>query len=652
MGEELYAAVIARGRLAVPCRVYAPVGAHEDLLPYLVRRLLENGANTSFVNRIVDETRAGRGRSSRIRSRTVDAPRRRPRTRASRCRATCIGPSGATRAASTSPTAPRSRELAGAHAARVAPAAGSRRPSSSGEELDGASQRGAQSRRPPPRSSARVATADAGAGRARRVAARGARAAGLGRTPAREARAAMLERAADLFEANLPEFIALCVREAGKTVPDAIAEVREAVDFLRYYAARARADFGAPQRLPGPTGETQRAVAARPRRVRLHQPVELPARDLHRPGRRGAGRRQRRDRQARRADAADRGAGGAAAARRPACPADVLHFLPGDGAQVGARAGRATRASPASPSPARPRRRALINRALAARDGADPRADRRDRRPERDDRRHLRAARAGGARRRARRPSTAPASAARRCACCSCRRTSRRRVLRAARGRMDELVVGDPALLATDVGPVIDAEAARRAGAARGRASCAARAGRTACRLDAATRAAPSSRRSRCEIDVARRARARGVRPGPARGALPRARPRRGGRRDQRHRLRPHARHPQPHRRHGARASRRACGVGNVYVNRNRSARSSACSRSAARACRAPARRPAARTTCSASPPSARSRSTPPRPAATRRCWRWSRGGRTWDSASSTSSRSASARRVRTPWDR
>ena len=56
MGDDLYAEVIGKDHLNVPCRVYAPVGSHEDLLPYLVRRLLENGANSSFVNRITDET--------------------------------------------------------------------------------------------------------------------------------------------------------------------------------------------------------------------------------------------------------------------------------------------------------------------------------------------------------------------------------------------------------------------------------------------------------------------------------------------------------------------------------------------------------------------------------------------------------------------
>src|SRR3546814_4726172 len=68
-------------------------------------------------------------------------------------------------------------------------------------------------------------------------------------------RAACLERAADLMIEQMPRLIAFCQREAGKALSDGIAEVREAVDFLRYYAARGRADFGAPLPLPGPTGE-------------------------------------------------------------------------------------------------------------------------------------------------------------------------------------------------------------------------------------------------------------------------------------------------------------------------------------------------------------------------------------------------------------
>ncbi|MBV9015764.1 MAG: L-glutamate gamma-semialdehyde dehydrogenase, partial [Alphaproteobacteria bacterium] len=73
-------------------------------------------------------------------------------------------------------------------------------------------------------------------------------------TPAEE-RAAILDKAADLYEENRAALMALIIREGGRTIPAALSEVREAVDFLRYYAARARADFSRPQRLPGPTGE-------------------------------------------------------------------------------------------------------------------------------------------------------------------------------------------------------------------------------------------------------------------------------------------------------------------------------------------------------------------------------------------------------------
>ena len=79
---------------------------------------------------------------------------------------------------------------------------------------------------------------------------------------------------------RMPQYLALCTKEAGKTLPDGVAEVREAVDFLRYYAAPGAQAVRQPEALPGPTGESNDAAAARPRRVRLHQPVELPAGDL------------------------------------------------------------------------------------------------------------------------------------------------------------------------------------------------------------------------------------------------------------------------------------------------------------------------------------------------------------------------------------
>ena len=141
----------------------------------------------------------------------------------------------------------------------------------------------------------------------------------------------ILERAADVHRARRATSSSrCCAREAGKTRADAIAEVREAADFCRYYAREARAPFrrpaGAARR---PTGEANTLCAARPRRVRLHPPVEFPAGDLHRPGRRGARRRQRGRREARRADAAHRArAPCELPASRPACPATCSRCCP------------------------------------------------------------------------------------------------------------------------------------------------------------------------------------------------------------------------------------------------------------------------------------------------------------------------------------
>ena len=113
MGEPLYEEVVGRDKLNRPCRVYAPVGSHETLLAYLVRRLLENGANTSFVNRIADasvaDRRARRRSGRRPRARSSRSARR---TTRSRRRATSMRRIAPTRAGSISPTRtprPRSR---------------------------------------------------------------------------------------------------------------------------------------------------------------------------------------------------------------------------------------------------------------------------------------------------------------------------------------------------------------------------------------------------------------------------------------------------------------------------------------------------------------------------------------------------------------
>ncbi len=246
MGEPLYEQVVGKvadGKLNRPCRVYAPVGTHETLLAYLVRRLLENGANTSFVNRIADH-------SISIQELVAD-----PVSQIERM-ATQEGGFGLPH-----PRIPLPRKLYGAE-----------RANSSGIDM-------ANEHRLASLSSALLATAHTDWKAAPMLgcpASEGTAAAALNPSDLRDVvghvqeanlqdvdnaiqcalsagpiwqatppaeRAAILERAADLMEAEIQPLMGLLVREAGKTYLNAIAEVREAVDFLRYYAVQARNDF-------------------------------------------------------------------------------------------------------------------------------------------------------------------------------------------------------------------------------------------------------------------------------------------------------------------------------------------------------------------------------------------------------------------------
>ena len=241
MGEALHA--IVKETEGTRCRIYAPVGAHRDLLAYLVRRLLENGANSSFVNQIVDETIPA---SEIARDPVAEVARHGgaianpaitpPRDLFAPDRVNSIG-YRVNEPASILPLLAARADWAEAtwHAAPMVAGAAAHR----------AQGRVAFS----PADAARVVGDVVEAGPGDVTAAIDAAQDGFLDWSARpvRARADALRRAADLYEANIAELTALATREAGKTVLDGIAEVREAVDFLRYYAGEAeRLDREAP----------------------------------------------------------------------------------------------------------------------------------------------------------------------------------------------------------------------------------------------------------------------------------------------------------------------------------------------------------------------------------------------------------------------
>jgi RHH-type proline utilization regulon transcriptional repressor/proline dehydrogenase/delta 1-pyrroline-5-carboxylate dehydrogenase len=249
MGEELYDELTKLeqgiGERRTPVRVYAPVGSHKELLAYLVRRLLENGANSSFVNRIADE-QVSLDELVRDPVAELDSvePKRNPKI---------ILP----------------RDLFGAQRRNSAGVDLSdplvREPLL--ERLKGLEARSWTARPGLGKGVARLivspqdhritvgTTFEPTAAEVDRMV-RAAHAAQVGWDAlGGEARTKLLERAADLYDAHAEEFFSLCIREAGKTLLDAVLEVREAVDFLRFYASEARRQFTRPLPLPGPTGE-------------------------------------------------------------------------------------------------------------------------------------------------------------------------------------------------------------------------------------------------------------------------------------------------------------------------------------------------------------------------------------------------------------
>ncbi|MCP4616866.1 MAG: bifunctional proline dehydrogenase/L-glutamate gamma-semialdehyde dehydrogenase PutA [Bradyrhizobium sp.] len=220
MGEALYAQ-LSEDRPELAYRTYAPVGSHRDLLAYLVRRLLENGANSSFVAQAADNAVP------------IDTLLRRPAdiigTANHACHADIPLPADLYQ-----PFRKNSRGIEFGERAAL------------GKLVAGIAAERAPSKA--------VAMATAAQAEAAVHAAR----AGFRKwsDTAAAQRAGTLERAAALLDQRKAQFIVLLQLEGGKTLDDCISEVREAIDFCRYYAAQGRKLFGSPEEMPGPTGES------------------------------------------------------------------------------------------------------------------------------------------------------------------------------------------------------------------------------------------------------------------------------------------------------------------------------------------------------------------------------------------------------------
>jgi len=247
MGLALHDRVLGDG---LACRTYGPVGGHADLLPYLVRRLLENGANTSFVNRIADAAipaaRLAADPVEALAALAVKPDRRIP-----------LPPK------LFGPTRLNARGWNLTDPLEVASLAGALKAAATKNYVapiqlgDGERPGAAHAIRDPADHRRLVGTATfATIADAEDAVRQAASAAGDWDRLGAVGRAAILERAADLYEEESGELIWLAVREAGKTLADAVAELREAVDYLRYYAAEARAKLAARLELPAVAGET------------------------------------------------------------------------------------------------------------------------------------------------------------------------------------------------------------------------------------------------------------------------------------------------------------------------------------------------------------------------------------------------------------
>ena len=455
MGEALFEQAVERGSREVTCRVYAPVGSHEDLLAYLVRRLLENGSNSSFVNRIVDDALP----LAELVCDPVDVARaagfsRHPRiplpadlfgTQRMNSRGIDLRDAGEVATLDQLMTAADLEDWRAAPVIAGEARAGAGRVAEAHVVLSPANR---------DHRVGEVVVASA-ADALDALAAASVAHWSWSNTPVAR-RAEILRQAADLVEVHAPRLMTLIVREAGRCVQDAHLEIREAVDFLRYYALEAERRFAAPEKLPGPTGEENTLALTGRGPFLCIAPWNFPVAIFT-------------------GQIAAALAAGCPALAKPAeqtplvgaevirlllqagVPADVLHFLPGDGPLLGqALLGDERLAGVAFTGSTQTAR--IINQQLAARQGpiipliaetgginamiVDSTAL-----PEQVTRDVL---------------SSAFQSAGQRCSAlrllCVQADVAEKHLAMIA-GAMAELRLGDPGLLSTDVGPIIDESA-------------------------------------------------------------------------------------------------------------------------------------------------------------------------------------------------
>ncbi len=449
MGQELYDTILSEAG-AKSVRIYAPIGAHKDLLPYLVRRLLENGANTSFVHKLVDP-------KTPIDSLVVHPLK----------------------------TLTGYKTLANNRIVLPADIFGSDRKNSKGLNMNIISEsepffaaieqfKNTQWQAGPlvngktltgehktivspydtTQTVGQVAFADDAAIEQALASAKAAFAS-WARTPV-ETRASALQKLADLLEENREELIALCTREAGKSIQDGIDEVREAVDFCRYYAVQAKKMMAKPELLPGPTGELNELFLQGRGVFVCISPWNFPLAIFL--GQVSAALAAGNTVIAKPAEQTSIiGYRAVQLAHQAGIPVEVLQFLPGTGATVGSAITADERIGgvcfTGSTGTAK-----LINRTLANRDGAIIPL----------------IAETGGQNAMVVDSTSQPeqvvndvvsssfTSAGQRCSALRVlflQEDIADRVIEVLQGAMDELVIGNPSSVKTDVGPVIDATA-------------------------------------------------------------------------------------------------------------------------------------------------------------------------------------------------